>query len=254
MDSRTNGPQCSGFTLIELLVVIAIIGVLAAMLLPVLARAKEKARSIACINNNKQIGTAAVMYVGDNSDTLPPLNERNFASHTTNWWFRYLGNGSYITSSSTSNNVWRCTVVLDGDILPGTVNYYDSPCEGYGPLEDTVSPANGIIRYNLDLSGRPQGARKLNSVRRTSQIWLFGDVGVPKSGGNINRLPPGYYTDITVIKPVPGSGWTTVPFYKQAACRHNARANYSCCDGHVEAGRWVDLSTDANDVFAVNSL
>ena len=37
------------------------------------------------------------------------------------------------------------------DIQSGTVNYYSSPCEGYGPLEDTVNPANGVIRYYLDL-------------------------------------------------------------------------------------------------------
>lgn len=164
-----------------------------------------------------------------------------------------------------SNNVWRCTAVQDADILPGTVSYYSSPCEGYGPLEDTgtgvgmnggvASPANGIIRYYLDTSGKVQGSRKMNSIQRASQIWLIGDVGDPKSGGNVNKLPTsGYYTDITVIKPVIGSGWTSVPANKQAACRHNARANYSACDGHVEPGKWLDLSTDVNDVFAINSF
>lgn len=60
------------FTLIELLVVIAIIGILAAMLLPALARAKQSAQRIKCTNNMRQISLAAMMYAGDNSETYPP--------------------------------------------------------------------------------------------------------------------------------------------------------------------------------------
>jgi len=244
----------TGFTLIELLVVIAIIAILAAMLLPALSAAKNRAKSIACTSNNKQIGLAMMMYVGDSSDFLPPLNDRNFATHSTNWWFRILSSGNYITSVGTSNNIWRCTAVQDADILASTVAYYNAPCEGYGPLEDTSNPANGIIRYYLDLSGNVQGARKMNSITRTSQIWLIGDVGDPKSGGSVNQMPASYYTDITTIKPVIGSGWTTVPSNKQAACRHNSQANFSFCDGHVESWKWLNLDTDVNDVFAINSF
>src|SRR5262245_32708814 len=63
----------SGFTLVELLVVIAIIAILAAMLLPALAGAKERAKRSQCLNSQRQIGTATAMYVGDNNSTYPYL-------------------------------------------------------------------------------------------------------------------------------------------------------------------------------------
>jgi prepilin-type N-terminal cleavage/methylation domain-containing protein/prepilin-type processing-associated H-X9-DG protein len=245
-----------GFTLIELLVVIAIIAILAAILVPVLASAQARARKIQCVNNNHEVADAMLIYVSDNKGTFPPLNEKNLAYHTTNWWWVYLNKGNDITSTTITNNVWHCPEVKPTDINPGTGGYYAGTIvEGYGPYENINNELNCLVRYGLSPSGTIVGGQNVNILRRYSQIWLMGDVGVPKVNPTVNVLPPGgYYTEITTFQPVVGSGWTMVGPYKQAACRHQGRAVFSCADGHVESWKWADLATDFNDVFAENSF
>src|SRR5215204_307829 len=91
---RRNG----AFTLIELLVVIAIIAILAAILFPVFAKAREKARETQCLSNTRQIGTALLMYVDDNNERFPHHFEANSYEYApgqtypenSTWWYREL--------------------------------------------------------------------------------------------------------------------------------------------------------------------
>src|SRR3954470_2600794 len=91
--------SAKAFTLVELLVVIAIIGILAALLFPVLSKAKQKAKGIQCLSNMKQLTTAWMLYAGDNNDLLVT----NTADANTNSWAAGWLDGSDPADSDNTN-------------------------------------------------------------------------------------------------------------------------------------------------------
>jgi prepilin-type N-terminal cleavage/methylation domain-containing protein/prepilin-type processing-associated H-X9-DG protein len=98
---RRVNPERAGFTLIELLVVIAIIAILAALLLPALSKAKDKAKTINCLSNMRQWGFASVMYMGDNEDRLPLFGDVFPPTPTMTYWFQKLA--PYVAKSAGAN-------------------------------------------------------------------------------------------------------------------------------------------------------
>src|SRR6059058_3980186 len=100
-----------GFTLIELLVVIAIIAILAAILFPVFAQAREKARQSACLSNCKQMGTAVMMYAQDYDETLPAYSFTNLGLNPLHSALGIWSNSAWVTMlmrNVKNNGVFAC--------------------------------------------------------------------------------------------------------------------------------------------------
>ena len=119
--SHVDGSKKSGFTLIELLVVIAIIAILAAILFPVFAKVREKARQTSCLSNEKQLGLGFTQYIQDNDETFPVQGGEDPTSIQSSLG---MGWGGQIYPYVKSTGVYKCPDDGTGVQVNGTTTSY----------------------------------------------------------------------------------------------------------------------------------
>lgn len=231
----------SAFTLIELLVVIAIIAILAAMLLPALSKAKQKAEGIYCISNNKQLMLAWAMYYSDNSDRLV-YNTGGFGT-VTDVSVQWAANSLNWLESSANTNTLLLTKALLGGFVGGSAKVFKCPADKYdlkiGPRSRSYS-MNGFVGLH-DQVGTPYNANyrqflKHSDFGKPSDIFVMVDehpdsindsIYIVAGGGDLNGIYSGAKRE-----------WRDMP-----ASYHNGACGFSFADGHAEIKKWINPFT-----------
>jgi prepilin-type N-terminal cleavage/methylation domain-containing protein/prepilin-type processing-associated H-X9-DG protein len=236
-DAHPGGWRRRAFTLIELLVVIAVIAILAALLLPALARAKSQAQSIACLNNVKQLETCWHLYTMDNADALPP---NNFVYEIT------LPPSPIVQKASWCTNLAPFDADISGIQNGLLFPYNSSPGIYHCPadkstiqtFDGTPLPTPRIRSYNMS-----------QSIDGTPDPSLSGQPCFTKYTQIMNPSPTSLITFLDVHEdeiidtqfgiPVPAEfSWYGITWWDVPANRHNQGCNLSFADGHAEHWRW----------------
>lgn len=214
-----------GFTLIELLVVIAIIAILAAILFPVFARARENARKASCLSNMKQIGLGILQYSQDYDELM-----------VRGW----TGNNGYLCNQQGADR-WKW---MDS-IMP-----YVKSEQIFNCPSDTYSGARGPYKYHTKLTAADGACNNYGSYAQNNTYWAT--AASPSSPGNDSRAMASITQPATTIQTVEGSGdyefaWADIasqPSVNISASprnlytvteRHLERTNALFCDGHAKS-------------------